>query len=128
VLIGDETALPAIDRRLEELPAGSHALVVIESDARAGRPRLSSRGELNVIWVPRSETGGPPAQQIIDALRELPFPTGQCFFWVAVESHSARAIRAYLRNERGIDKQWIKAAGYWQRGAVGTHDNLSEEP
>jgi NADPH-dependent ferric siderophore reductase len=128
VLIGDETALPAIDRRLEELPAGSHALVVIESDARAERPALSSRGELNVIWVPRSETGGPPAHQIIDALRQLPFPTGRCFFWVAAESHSARAIRGYLRNERGIDNKWIKAAGYWQRGAAGTHENMSEEP
>jgi NADPH-dependent ferric siderophore reductase len=128
VLIGDETALPAIGRRLEELSAGSPALVIIESDARAEPPALSSRGPLDVVWLPRDEKAGPPAQQIIDALRELPLPPGQCFFWVAVESHSARAIRNYLRNERGIDKRWIKAAGYWQRGTVGTHDTLSEEP
>jgi NADPH-dependent ferric siderophore reductase len=128
VLIGDETALPAIGRRLEELPAASHALVVIESDARVERPALSGHGSLEVIWVPRNELGGPPAHQIIDALRELPFPPGRCFFWVAVESRSARAIRGYLRDERGIDKKWIKAAGYWQRGTVGTHDNISEEP
>jgi len=125
VLIGDETALPAIGRRLEELPAGSHALVIIESDAR---PALSSRGKSEVVWVPRDAHDGPPAHKIIDALRALQFPAGQCFFWVAVESHSARALRRYLRHERGIDKRWIKAAGYWQRGTAGTHDNLSEEP
>src|SRR5215470_17078434 len=30
LLAGDETALPAIGRRLEELPPGTHALVVVE--------------------------------------------------------------------------------------------------
>lgn len=35
VLIGDETALPAIGRRLEELPAGAHALVIVEVDNTA---------------------------------------------------------------------------------------------
>ena len=128
VLIGDETALPAIGRRLEELPAGSRALVVIESDDRAERPALASRGKLDVIFVPRQEQSGPPAHHIIAALRDLPFPSDRSFFWVALESHAARAIRGYLRHERGIDKRWIKAAGYWQRGTVGTHENLSEEP
>jgi len=47
--------------------------------------------------------------------------------WVAVETQAARAIRRYLRDERGIDKKWIKAAGYWQRGAVGAHERISDD-
>ncbi len=47
--------------------------------------------------------------------------------WVAVESHVPRAIRRYPMDERGIDKRWIKADGYWRRGAVGTHKTITDE-
>jgi NADPH-dependent ferric siderophore reductase len=28
--------------------------------------------------------------------------------------------------ERGINRAWIKAAGYWRRGSVGFHENHNE--
>jgi len=127
VLVGDETALPAIGRRLGELRAGSRALVIAEIDADSAWPPLSSDATLEVVWVPRDARAEPPAHELIDALRAMEFPPGNAFVWVAVESRAARAIRRYLRDERGLDKQWIKAAGYWQRGAVGSHDTLAED-
>ena len=127
VLIGDETALPAISRRVEELPTGCRALVVIETDDGAEHPVLATQAQMDVVWVPRSTASEPPALKLVETLRNLTFPPGRSFFWVAVESQAARAIRNYLRNERGIDKRWIKAAGYWQRGASGTHDKLSDD-
>jgi NADPH-dependent ferric siderophore reductase len=127
VLIGDETALPAITRRLEELPASGRALVVIETDAGVEQPVLASRAAVDVVRVVRDERSGPPAHEIIDALRRLEFPPGRCFVWVAAESRAARTIRGYLREERGLDKKWIKAAGYWQQGAAGAHDTITDE-
>jgi NADPH-dependent ferric siderophore reductase len=47
--------------------------------------------------------------------------------WVAAESQVARTIRRYFTDERGIDRHWVKAAGYWQRGATGVHDNIADE-
>jgi NADPH-dependent ferric siderophore reductase len=126
VLIGDETALPAIGRRLEELPAGARALVVTESDGGSTGYPLQSRAALEVVSVARGVHTEAPGAQIIDALRKLKFPPGQCFTWVAAESRAARAIRRYLTDERGLDKHWIKAAGYWQRGAIGTHDSIQD--
>jgi NADPH-dependent ferric siderophore reductase len=127
VLIGDETALPAISRRLEELPVGSRTLVVVEVDADSDRPVLASRATMDVVWVSRDGGKATPAHEVIETLRQLEFPSGHCFFWVAVESQAARRIRSYLREERGIGQKWIKAAGYWQRGAVGTHDSIRDE-
>jgi len=127
VLIGDETALPAISRRLEELPAEARALVVFEHDAGSTWPALESRAKLDVISVARDGTIDPPAHAVIAALRNLAFPAGDSFVWVGVESRAARAIRRYLREERNIDKRWIKAAGYWQRGTVGSHDKTADE-
>ena len=127
VLIGDETAVPAIARRLEELPASVPVLVLIEHDPSSGRPVFAHRPALEVVDVPRDGLAGPPAHELIDALRRVKFPAGRCFVWVAAESRAARAIRGYLRDERGLDKKWIKAAGYWQRGSAGKHDSIAEE-
>jgi len=126
VLIGDETALPAIGRRLEELPANARALALIETEHGADRPALSTRADLEVAWVSRDLEAASPAGELITALRRLHFPLDRCFAWIAHETQVARAIRAHLRDERGMNKKWIKAAGYWQRGASGTHQAISD--
>jgi NADPH-dependent ferric siderophore reductase len=127
VLIGDETALPAIGRRLSQLPAGASALAVIETDAGSAGYPLESKASLQVVRIARNAVSAAPASQLINATRGLQFPAERCFVWVAAESQVARAIRRYLTDERGIDKRWVKAAGYWQRGATGVHDNIADE-
>jgi NADPH-dependent ferric siderophore reductase len=126
VLVGDETALPAIARRLEELPANTRALVLIESDGGSTGYPLQTKAVLETVSVVREAHNEVPGKEIIDTLRKLKFPTGQCFTWVATESRAARAIRRYLTDERGFDKHWIKAAGYWQRGVTGKHEVISD--
>jgi NADPH-dependent ferric siderophore reductase len=126
VLIGDETALPAIGRRLEELPANARALVLTESDGGATGYPLETQAALETVSIVREAHTEAPGKEIIDTLRKLKFPPGQCFTWVATESRAARAIRRYLTDERGFDKHWIKAAGYWQRGVTGKHEVISD--
>jgi NADPH-dependent ferric siderophore reductase len=127
LMIGDETALPAIGRRLEELPAGARVLAVIETeDGSAGYP-LKKSATSEFVWISRSSAQGAPGQGLIDSLRTLNFPRERCFAWAALESQSARAIRRYLVNERGFDKHWVKAAGYWQHAAAGVHEVIQDE-
>ena len=54
LLVGDETALPAIGRRLEELPAGSGALVVVEVASPIAQIPLQSAAQLTVRWLHRN--------------------------------------------------------------------------
>jgi len=125
VLVGDETALPAIGRRLEELPPLVRALVILDTEEEAHGYPLASPAQLEIVMVPPGDPAS-RADRIIEVLRNH-YPAGACFTWVAAESHVARAIRRYLMSERGIDKRWIKAAGYWRRGAVGTHETITDE-
>jgi NADPH-dependent ferric siderophore reductase len=127
LLIGDETALPAIGRRLEELPATTRALVVIETDdGSAGYP-LESGATTKFVCVKRNPLQTVPAQRLIETLRTLTFPRERCFAWAALESQSARALRRYLVDERHFDKHWVKAAGYWQRDSAGVHEVIQDE-
>jgi NADPH-dependent ferric siderophore reductase len=127
LLIGDETALPAIGRRLEELPAGVRAICVVEtSDGQAGYP-LTSQSAIDVHWVQRNVNAASPADGLIETLRKTQLPSQRCFAWAALEMQGARAIRRYLIEERGFDKHWVKAAAYWQRDHEGIHAVISDE-
>jgi NADPH-dependent ferric siderophore reductase len=46
LLIGDETAIPAIGRRLEELPAGRQVLAVIQIEDEQERQPLPSKAQV----------------------------------------------------------------------------------
>lgn len=125
LMVGDETAIPAIARRLAELPAGTRALVVTELDETEGWPDFSSAAQFEVIRVPRGASNE-PAGALIERLRTMELPATGCFVWVALESQAARALRRYFTTERGVAKEWIKASAYWQRGDIGKHERIED--
>lgn len=110
LLIGDETALPAIARRLEGLAANRRALVVIEVENGAEQQVLQSAAQFNVIWVLRE--GG--KDNLLTTVKQLQVPKGNLYAWVATETKVSRQIRRVLIDEHGLDEQFIKAAGYWR--------------
>lgn len=125
LMVGDETALPAIARRLEELPAGARVTVVAEVADAAEEQSFKTLADLTVRWVHRGSSDAAdatPGEGVAAALRELDLPDGDIYAWVAAESSVAKAARAVLVGERGLNKAWVKAAGYWRRGAEATHD------
>lgn len=129
LLVGDDTALPAIARRLAELPAGARAVVVVEVDGPADRLPLDTEATLTTHWVHREDTapGATAAEPpLLTALRGVPLLSGDYHAWVACESSVAKAVRAHLLAERGAHPKWIRASGYWRRGRVATHDSLDE--
>lgn len=117
VLAGDETALPAIARWLEEMPHGTRVDALIEIPDAADRQPLASRANLALTWLDR---GGEPAQssdRLERALRDLAAAPGDTFYWIAAESRRARAMRQWLGEQRGVPKEWIRATGYWKAEA-----------
>ena len=108
LLIGDETALPAIARRLEELPANRSALVVVEVADQAEQQVFASQAQVDVIWIVRDE------QSLLDVTRRLEMPEGKLYAWVATESGLSRKLRRVLLDEFGLDEEFVKAAGYWR--------------
>jgi len=110
LLIGDETALPAIARRLEGLAANRRALVIVEVENGKEQQVLQSAAEVNVIWVLR-EGGKDP---LLSTVRQIQVPAGSLYAWVATESKVSRQIRRVLLDEHGLNEQFVKAVGYWR--------------
>ncbi|QAY89642.1 siderophore-interacting protein [Pseudomonas sp. ACM7] len=110
LLIGDETAIPAIARRLEGLAANRRALVIIEVENGAEQQKLDSVAQVNVIWVLRE--GG--SNNLLNTVMQLQVPSGNLYAWVATESKVSRQIRRVLLDEHGLNEQSVKAVGYWR--------------
>lgn len=127
VLIGDETALPAIARRLEELPAGVRAWAVIEVEDETSRLPLQSAADLTVTWAQRQ--GRPRGEAAtLEAAVETALSAvdrADAHVWVAAESAVAKALRTKLI-AMGFDAKAMKAAGYWRLGGAGAHEVIED--
>ncbi|MDP9919780.1 NADPH-dependent ferric siderophore reductase [Variovorax boronicumulans] len=126
LLIGDDTALPAISRRLAELPAGARVVVLAEVDSKADEIPFETQAELTLRWVHREGAAPGLSPVLVDTLKTMALPDGDFHAWVGCESAIAKALRAHLVGERGANPKWVRASGYWRRGAVATHDTHDE--
>jgi NADPH-dependent ferric siderophore reductase len=126
LLAGDETALPAIARRLEELPPGARAIVIGEVADAAEELELASDAAVELTWLHRGAAEPGTTTLLEDAVRALELPSGEGFAWAAAEAQTARSLRRYLREERGLPKEWTRVTGYWRRGVADHHDPPDE--
>ena len=110
LLIGDETALPAIARRLEELPAKRNVLVVLDVENAAEQQPLHSRADIDVIWVRRDA----PHEDLCQTVEQLSLPEGRLYAWIATETARSRQLRKILLKTHGLNEEFVKAVGYWR--------------
>lgn len=111
LLIGDESALPAIGAILDELPAGTRARVYAEIADDAERQPLPSAAEVRVTWV-RRDLG----QRVPETLRADGLPGTDVHAWVAGERDMVREIRGYLLTDCGLGRHRVRPTTYWRRG------------
>lgn len=117
LLIGDETALPAISRRLEELPRGALVMAVVLTEDAADRRVFHTNANVTEQWVSS-------ADELISAVRQLQLPEGEGFGWAAGEAKTIAAVRQVLTGTHGMQKDHLRTAAYWKRGATAHHENL----
>ena len=123
VLVGDQTALPAIARRLEQLPAGARAIAVIETVGDGEQVALESQAQVDIHWVGRN---GRQGALLLEALRRIALPQdGDGFVWVACEHAQVKGLRAHFI-DAGVPKQHLHVASYWKHGAAEHHERHDE--
>lgn len=118
LLVGDATALPAIRRRLEELPEGARAIVVAQAQPGERLP-FATQADLEAHWVATP-------QELLSTVAGLTLPAGEGFAWAGGEASAMAALRRILRDDQGLPKEAMRVAAYWKRGASAHHENLEE--
>lgn len=114
LLVGDESALPAIGATLEALPEGKRAEVIVVVDDASCEIDLPSEGDVNVVWLHRD--GAEDIEALLpDAVAAHAFPAGSYDVFVHGEAAEVRAVRKHLLAERNIDQTEASISPYWRR-------------
>ena len=124
LLIGDETALPAIGRRVEELRTGAPVATLVVMEAGE-----TQHFQTQAAWTPRwvaRDGSSDDAALLRAALADHALPSGDGFVWIAAEASVARSLRNHIIDDLGHPRQWTKAAGYWKRGQADAHEKIED--
>jgi NADPH-dependent ferric siderophore reductase len=116
LLIGDESAMPAIAAICDSLPSDEPARAVIE--VQDSSDEVPVGGE--VRWVHRGHRPPGTADLLLAAVPELDIPAGTHGYLMG-ETRAMVALRAVLE-DRGIAHDAIFVKGYWN---VGRPDRLA---
>ncbi|MFJ4828954.1 siderophore-interacting protein [Streptomyces sp. NPDC088747] len=116
LLVGDETALPAILSILDGTPPSLTTEVYLEVAAAADIRSVEAPAGVRIHWFSRDDEDLRPGTCALDAVRRAPLPSGRFYTWVAGESRLATTVRRHLVNDRGVPKQDISFVGYWRLG------------
>ncbi|MFF4898909.1 siderophore-interacting protein [Streptomyces sp. NPDC001068] len=112
LLAGDESALPAIARSLESLPADARAFAFVEVSGPEEEQKIDS--DVEVVWLHRGAR--PVGEALIEAVRELEFPEGRVQAFVHGEASFVKNLRSLLRVEHAIPREDLSISGYWRLG------------
>ncbi len=117
LLVGDESALPAIAAALEAMPDGVPVLAVVEVASADEEQTLTSPGALDLRWVHRDEhPDRAPGEALVEAVEALTFLPGTPQVFLHGDAGFVRTLRRHVRLERQVPVTSLSASGYWRRG------------
>ena len=120
LLVGDETAIPAIAQLLEWMPSGIAVEVHIEVGQRDAELALPAGGDTAVTWHVR-ESDSSPGDALVAAVASSTIADGWRI-WAAGEAAAMYRIRRHLFDERRVPRARATVRGYWKHGRAGDSD------
>lgn len=138
LLVGDETAVPAIASILDYLKDKPTIVdAFLEVPVRADIQELPASLRTNITWLVRE--GAPHGEKICNAVRaafdsssrlraaavtsEISSDEARSFYaWLAGEAGIVKQLRRFLVWDKGIDRHHVTFSGYWRRGRAEGED------
>lgn len=120
LLVGDDTAIPAVGSALEALTADARGAVFLEVDSAADEVELRHPAGVEVHWLHRDgETPG--ARSLLpDAVRAWGWPQGRVQVFAHGEREAMKTLRAIFA-EREVPRSDLSLSGYWAYGRDEQH-------
>ncbi|ASO20816.1 NADPH-dependent ferric siderophore reductase [Actinoalloteichus hoggarensis] len=116
LLVGDDTALPAIGAIIETLPPDTRVRAFVEIATADDVQEFDTRAEVEITWIARAGHGrdGGAASPLVEAVRRAELPAGTPYAWTAGESGMIRELRRHLLSDLGWERRRGYFGGYWR--------------
>ncbi|MFO6454261.1 MULTISPECIES: siderophore-interacting protein [unclassified Aeromicrobium] len=116
VLLGDETALPAIARWIEELPPGTRGVAAVEIHGDAERQDVKVPEGVSLHWLSRQGAPAGSTSLLGDFAEAIELPEGEhVYVFAQGEAGCIKPVRRWAR-AHGFVKHDSDIGGYWRRG------------
>ncbi|WFR66031.1 siderophore-interacting protein [Curtobacterium flaccumfaciens] len=125
VLLGDDSALPAISAALEAMPDSATGVALVEVAGPADEQEIAHPAGVDLRWLHRDATGAEPGTLLLDAARSLPRASRPVQVFAHGERTAVKAIRRLLQDEWGLEKSELSLSAYWALGRA--EDRFQEE-
>ncbi|RIJ69345.1 siderophore-interacting protein [Nakamurella silvestris] len=113
LLVGDESAVPAIAAALERIDPETPVQVFLEVYGPADGQRLPRHDD--ITWVHRGLR--PVGEALVEAVTGCEFPSPAVDVFVHGEAGFVKQLRRHLRTEREVPMERMSISGYWRLGA-----------
>ncbi|MFJ6796241.1 siderophore-interacting protein [Streptomyces sp. NPDC091268] len=114
LLVGDESALPAIGAAMERMPVGARVHAFVEVEGPADEQKIATSCGVVPTWIHRA--GRPIGEALVEAVTALRFPSSDVQAFVHGEAGFVKELRRHLRVERGVPRERLSISGYWRLG------------
>ncbi|MCX4821895.1 siderophore-interacting protein [Streptomyces sp. NBC_01142] len=114
LLVGDESALPAIAASMEQMPAGALVHAFVEISGPEEEQKTATPDGTEITWLHRGDR--PVGEALVAAVTSLDFPEGDVCAFVHGEAAFVKELRRHLRLERQVPREQLSISGYWRLG------------
>ena len=114
LLVGDESALPAIAAALQALPTDAVGHALIEVPGSSSEMALVVPAGVGITWVHAGHSV--PGARLVEWVAAVTIPASGVQAFVHGEAGFVARLRRLLRVERGLAKDQLSISGYWRVG------------
>jgi NADPH-dependent ferric siderophore reductase len=102
---------------LEAMPRDAKGVAVFEVTSIEDKQDIDAPAGIDMHWIlhPDPQVPSDVAEKLI---RDLEWPNGRVQTCIAGESSAIRSLRAYLSQDKGVDRDDLYISGYWKIGLV----------
>ena len=118
VIVGDDSALPAIARAVAALREDARGVVVVEVDDEASQLPLEAPPGIEVRWLHRVGPEGTahPGTLMVAAVDALDRPDGDLDIFAHGERAAMKRLGAIFHEKWGIGRREMSVSAYWAHG------------
>ncbi|WP_404289358.1 siderophore-interacting protein [Glutamicibacter arilaitensis] len=116
LLVGDETAIPAIAASLEAMGEDLVGQALIEVEGAGDEIELRAPNGVDIRWIHRGSAFTPESSTLEAVVRQHPWPSGRVQVFAHGEREVMKSLRSYFYDERGVDRRDMSLSAYWAFG------------
>lgn len=113
-MAADPSALPALMALIETMKPDVQGKVIIRIEHETDKQNINAPENLEIIWL--VGTVEEQTDHLINQFISWELPTEDVAFWIAGEDKIIRALRRYIRRDKGYERSQIYAIPYWRFG------------